>query len=384
MVRALRRAVVAGALASKPGNGGEAWVRLTWALGLRRLGFDVLLAEQAADPSPAACEWFSSVTERFGLAGAACLVHGDGARTTGLPLDALVAHADGALLVNLSGHLALPAVLQRAALRLFVDLDPGYTQLWAAAGDAGARLDGHDAFATVGANLGDPAAGCTLPTADHRWIALRPPVLLEAWPATPVPPPGEARFTTVASWRNPLGTIEHGGRVHGSKAHAFRRLGELPRAVCAPCELALAIHDGDAADAALLRERGWRLTEPAAVAGTPEAFRTYVRGSLAELSAAQPLYVEARSGWFSDRSAHYLASGRPVLVEDTGLDAGPLALPVGEGLLTFRDADEAAAGAAAILADPLAHGLVARALAERCFDSDVVLGGLLAELGTAA
>lgn len=373
-------AIVAGALAAKPGNGGEAWVRLTWALGLRRLGFDVVLAEQAADPSPAACAWFADVTERFGLAGAACLVHGDGPRTTGMPLEQLVACAErAALLANHSGNLALPAVLERVRARLYVDLDPGYTQTWAAAGDPGARLAGHDAFATVGANLGTP--GCPLPTAGVPWIPLRPPVLLDAWPAAPPPATGAA-FTTVASWRNPLGTIAHGGRTHGSKAHAFRRVVELPRRIAARCELALAIDPADDADRRLLLEHGWSLVDPAAVAGTPEAFAAYVRGSLAELSVAQPLYVAARSGWLSDRTAHYLASGRPALVEDTGLD-GPLPLPCGEGLLTFRTPEEAVAGAAAIVAEPAAHGRAARALAERLLDSDVVLGGLLDALGIA-
>lgn len=380
--------IVAGALASKPGNGGEAWVRLTWALGLRRLGFDVVLAEQlapdtdraapadAAFPSPG--DWFADVTRRFGLDDAACLVHGDGARTTGLPLDALVAFAEeAALLVNLSGHLTLPEVFDRAGARLYVDLDPGYTQLWAAAGDPGARLAGHDAFATVGANLGTPR--CSLPAAGVPWIQLRPPVLLDAWPASP--PPADAAFTTVGAWRNPLGTIDHDGRTYGSKAHAFRALTELPRrADGARFELALDIHPADARDRDALLAHGWALADPRAVAGTPEAFRDYVRGSLAECSVAQPLYVATGSGWFSDRTAHYLASGRPALVEDTGLDGD---LPVGAGLLTFRTLEEAADGARAIAADPIAHGRAARALAERHLDADVVLGGLMAQLGIA-
>jgi hypothetical protein len=373
------RVIVAGALASKPGNGGEAWVRLTWALGLRRLGCEVLLAEQIADDAhPAAVEWFTGVTGRFGLDGAACLVHGGGPATSGLPFDALVAFAERAeLLVNLSGHLTLAPVLARVGARLYVDLDPGYTQLWAAAGDPGARLAGHDAFATVGANLGDPA--CPLPTNGLPWLVLRPPVLLDAWPASR--PPADGAFTTVGAWRNPLGTIAHDGRTYGSKAHAFRRLLELPgRVPEARFELALDLHPADAADRRALREHGWALTDPRAVAGTPEAFRAYVRRSLAECSVAQPVYAETASGWFSDRTAHYLASGRPALVQDTGLGAS---LPLGEGLLTFRTPAQAAAGARAILAEPERHARAARTLAERAFASDIVLGGLLAELGVA-
>jgi len=373
--------IVAGALASKPGNGGEAWVRLTWALGLRRLGYEVVLAEQVPAATPQACAWFEAVTARFGLADTACLVHGDGPTTTGMPFDALVACAErAALLVNHSGHLTLPPVLERVGARLFLDLDPGYTQLWALAGNPGARLDGHDAFATLGANLGDPA--CPLPTAGLPWIPVRPPVLLDAWPVRPPPAAGEgAAFTTVASWRNALGTIDLDGRTYGSKAHAFRRIVELPRRVEQRVQLALDIHPADEPDRRALVEHGWELIEPDAVASTPEAFRDYVQGSRAELSVAQPLYAETASGWFSDRSAHYLASGRPVLLEDTGLAR---TLPLGEGLLTFRSLEQAAAGVATIAADPAAHGRAARTLAERFFDSDVVLGGLMRELNITA
>jgi hypothetical protein len=367
--------IVAGVLAGKPRNGGEAWVRLTWALGLRQLGYEVVLAEQLADPTPAACAWFEEVTSRYGLAGAACLVHGDGPQTNGLALDDLVARAErAALLVNLSGHLELPAVLERVAARLYVDLDPGYTQLWHEAGDPGARLAGHDAFATVGAKLGTP--GCSLPTCGLPWRPVRPPVLLDAWPA--VPPLLDGAFTTVASWRNPLGTIDHGGRTFGAKAHAFRRLAQLPAHVGTRFEIALAIDPADTPDREALLEAGWTLADPGAVAGEPEAFREYVRASLAEFSVAQPLYVETGSGWFSDRTAHYLASGRPALVEDTELEPD---LPTGEGLLTFRTLEEAAAGAREIACDPAAHGRAARALAERELSSDVVLGELMGGLG---
>lgn len=384
-------AIVAGALANKPGNGGEAWVRLTWALGLRRLGFEVVLAEQIAsdacvglDGAPAPFErsanraWFDAIVARFGLADAACLVLDDGPRTSGLAFEELVAHAERtALLVNHSGHLTLAPVQARVAGRLYVDLDPGYTQLWDAAGDPGARLDGHDAFATVGANLGDPA--CSLPTGPVPWRPVRPPVLLEAWPATP--PPADGAFTTVASWRNPLGAIEHAGRSHGSKAHAFRQAIELPSLVGARCELALAIDPADGRDREALLRAGWSLADPRTVAGTPEAFGDYVRDSLAELSVAQPLYTATASGWVSDRTVHYLASGRPALVQDTGQSR---TLPVGEGLLTFATPQEAAGKAAEILAHRTAHGRAARALAERWFDSDVVLGELMAELGVSA
>jgi hypothetical protein len=131
-------------------------------------------------------------------------------------------------------------------------------------------------------------------------------------------------------------------------------------------------------DLALLRDNGWRLTDPKRVAATPEAFRNYVRESSAEFSVAQGMYVDTWSGWFSDRTTRYLASGRPALVQDTGFGDH---LPCGEGLVTFRTVEEAADGARRIASDYLGHCGAARAVAERHFDSDTVVGRLLDEVG---
>ena len=106
------------------------------------------------------------------------------------------------------------------------------------------------------------------------------------------------------------------------------------------------------------------------MAGDPDAFRAYVQGSGAEFSVAQGIYVETHSGWFSDRTTSYLASGRPVLVQDTGFGR---TLPVGEGLLAFRTLDEAIAGAADIGRRYGEHCAAARRIAEKHFDSDRVL-----------
>jgi Glycosyl transferases group 1 len=366
--------LVAGALANRPLHGGMAWVPVSWALGLRQLGFDVILAEQIERADSSSVTWFEAVVERFGLSDAACLVHGDGPETTGLPFDDLVARAEGAsLLVNLSGHLTLRPVFDVVGLRLYVDLDPGYTQLWAEAGLSGARLDGHDRFATVGLNVGDRR--CPLPTGGRSWIPTLPPVLIGEWPANGG---AGASFTTVAGWRNPLGTIEHDGRTFGSKAHRFRRLIELPHRLDASFELALEIDPADESDREKLRAGGWRLVEPRRVAGDPSAFRDYLSRSLAEFSVAQPLYAETASGWFSDRTAHYLASGRPAVVEDTGVGAR---YSLGEGLLTFTNPEEAAVACGSVLAEPERHRAAARAFAERHLDSDVVLATLMAEIG---
>jgi hypothetical protein len=379
--------VVAGALANKPRNGGEAWVRLSWVLGLRRLGIEPWFVEQidprtATDASgrPAPLHqsvnaaWFGAVVERFDLAGRAALVEPDGAIVRGPAAGALLeALACADLLVNISGNLAAPALLRLPARRAYLDLDPGYTQYWHEAGLLGGALDRHEHLLTVALGLGRP--GSAIPTGGRRWLAVPPPVVLDEWPAAEAPP--EPLFTTVGSWRGGLGRLEVAGRSFGQKAHEFRRFADVPRTVGRSFEAALDIQPGDAADRDRLLAGGWRLRDPREVAGSPDAFRSYVQRSGAEFSPAQGVYVETACGWVSDRTTRYLASGRPAVVQDTAL---PASLPRGEGLLTFRSADDAARAVREVVSDPRRHSVAARRIAEEHFDSDRVLRELLEAL----
>jgi hypothetical protein len=204
---------------------------------------------------------------------------------------------------------------------------------------------------------------------------MRPPVLLAEWPVVEGVREG---FTTVASWRGAYGRVEADGRLLGQKAHEFRRFVTVPTLIPHKFEIALDIERADAADSELLRNHGWHLVDPRGVAASPDDFRRYVQGSAAEFSVAQGIYVETRSGWFSDRTTRYLASGKPALVQDTGFS---LNLPTGRGLVAFTTPDEAAAGAESIVRDYDAHSAAARQIAVDYFDSDKVLGQLLEEVG---
>lgn len=381
--------IVSGAVANKHRHGGSIWVRMSWAEALRDAGFDVVFVEQIeaaacvdAAGAPAAFEdsanlaVFRDTMKRFGFAGSSALICPDGPQMHGMDAEALLAHADeAALLVNIGGHLRWAPLLERLrGRRAFVDLDPGFTQIWHAEGrDVG--VDGHDVHFTVGTNVG--RRGCPLPTGGLRWHPIRQPVGLHRWPwAAGEPPP---RFTTVASWRGAYGPAAWAGRTYGVKAHQFRRFADLPQELDARFEVALEIHPGDAADERRLRDGGWAVVDPATVAST-DGFQAYVQGSTAEFSPAQGIYVDAASGWFSDRTVRYLASGRPALVQDTGLDDG---LPVGEGLLTFRTRPEAAAGARAIAADYDRHRVAARRIAEEHFAAPRAVAPLLETTGVA-
>jgi hypothetical protein len=380
--------VVAGALANKPGNGGAAWTRLSWPLGLMRLGCDVYFVEQIGaatciDGSGGACDfdrsmnlaYFRSVTERFGLAGRAALILEDECRADGMSWADLAYVADAAdLLVNISGHLTLAALKEKIRTRVFIDQDPGYTQLWHRTGLADDRLREHHFYFTVGENIGAP--DCSIPTGSIPWRPTRQPIVLDYW--TCAPQPVRPRFTTVASWRGPYGRVTHEGVEYGLKAHEFRKFASLPLSSSQVFEIALAVDSADGRDVEAMERNGWKLVDPATVACDPFAFRDYVQQSGAEFSVAQGIYVETQSGWFSDRTVRYLASGKPALVQNTGFGER---YPTGRGLVPFRTLEEAVDGAESIARDYEGHSHAARAIAEEFFDSDKVIGSLLRQVG---
>jgi hypothetical protein len=380
--------VIAGSVAQMPRHGGLTWVFLQYLLGFQRLGFDVLFVDRlepgmcvdpAGDPVPFRSSenlrYLERVMERFGLAGRWSVFFDGGRDVAGLKRREVVESTRrSALILNVMGYLEDEDVLAAAPLRVFLDIDPGFGQMWAELGLA-RPFDGHDRHVTVGGHVGD--AGCVIPTCGLDWLPTLPPVELSEWPATGG---GDSRFTSVASWRGPFGPIEYEGRTYGLRVHELRRFAELPARTSASFELALEIDDADAADRDNLERLGWVLADPRAAAGDPWRYRSYVQGSSAELMIAKNLYVDTRSGWFSDRSSCYLASGRPVLAQDTGIRD---LLPCGDGLVTFSTLDEAAAGAEEIIRGYERHSRAARELAEEHLAAGRVLPRLLDELGVA-
>ncbi len=363
--------VVAGALANKPDNGGEAWVRLTWLRGLADLGLDVRFVESAdvaADGPEAA--WFDEVTAWAGLAGHATLLDARGERLRGP--DLLDVAEDGAPLLDLSGSLTDRSLLAAFRSRTWVDLDPGWTQLWDAAGLLGDALDRYDVHLTVG----DAVPTCGLPLSGRHWQPVRPLVLLDDWSGSEPAP--SAPLTTVGSWRSPSGTLPVSGREVGGKARSWRPLSDLPARVPQDCAAVVAAHPADDADLDRLRAGGWSLLPPSAVA-TPATYRDFVLRSGGELSVAQELYVATRCGWTSDRTAAYLASGRPAVVQDTGFGA---VLRTSPALVAFTGPDDAVAACRALAAAcPQELSAAARALAAEVFSTRAVLPQVLDRAG---
>jgi hypothetical protein len=370
-----------GMIAGDPGQGGAAWAVLQYVLGLRRLGHSVYFVEpvRTGPPHPTIMAYFTEVTRTFGLEGAAALLPAGARQTVGLPYEQLLEIAGRAdVLINVSGMLSDDVLVPRVPVRVYLDLDPAFVQLWHATQTADMRFAGHTHFVTVGQSIG--GLDCDVPTCGLDWIPTLQPVVLERWPA--IGPDGPVRWdalTTVANWRG-YGSIEHGGVHYGQKAHSLRRLIDLPRLTRERFTLALSIHPQEVKDVEALSSNGWQRVDPADVAATPAQYQRFVQGSKAEFGLAKSGYVASRCGWFSDRSACYLASGRPVVAQDTGFSRH---LPTGEGLFAFNTVDEAAAAIEVMNRDYRRHCRAARALAEEYFDSDKVIGTLLRRIGVA-
>lgn len=289
--------MISGAIASQPlFSGGNTWAFLQYVLGLRRLGFITYYVEQVNQKNciddnwnrtcfedSANARYFRTLIARFNLAGYAALLEYEGTGYVGLShtdIQNLSPEID--LLINISGRLHMKQILKAVRRRVYLDLDPGYTQIWQEQYGADMNLRGHHVYITVGLNLGQ--LDCPLPTCGIRWEKSLPPVVIDEWRTSQ--PPG-ANYSTVADWRG-FGSVEWHGVWYHQKADQFRRLIDLPRRVPVPLELCLYIHP-DEADRKELEQHGWDLVSPRYYAATPDAYRNYIFGSRGEFTVVKRL-----------------------------------------------------------------------------------------------
>ena len=383
------RIVVTGLIATYP-LGGVAWDYVQYVHGLVALGHEVTYLEDTGqwvyDP---AAETFTEDC-RANLAHLAAVLaparvpwafRDPSGRVHGLDESTLRRVCRAAdLFLNVSGACWLRDEYRGHGRAAYVDTDPCYSQAKLAAADAGtadahvrysaAMIRSHDVFFSFAENIGRP--DCPIPTAGLTWRPTRHPIVLADWPERS--PPAGGAYTTVMSWKIDVTSPVVGGRVYGGKDVEFARIADLPRHTRVPLEIALA----GAAPRAALAAAGWRLVDARAVSATPGTYRDYLARSRGELSVAKEAYVATRSGWFSTRSASYLALGRPVVIQDTGL-AGHV--PLGDAVLPFDDLAGARAALATVERDHAWRCRRARALAAECFDAGRVLRRLLADAG---
>jgi hypothetical protein len=363
-----------------PHFAGSIWARLQYLLGLERLGLESFWVDRLASLDPAKnlhgldylVERFRRTAEEFGFGERYCIVYNEGERQFGLgekELASLVRDAD--LLINISGYLPPKSVLLEVARKAYIDVDPGFTQMWGEQVDM--NFARHDFFFTTGQNVGRD--GFEIPTQGIEWQPTLPPVVLDLWP--PCVDETCHRIGTVADWRGSQDVIYNGVWLSG-KREEFLGFLRVPEEAGREIELALLVGQEDYEDLGVLLRHGWRVHDPYAYAGDPDAYREFIQRSRAEFSVAKRGYVKTNCGWVSDRTPSYLASGKPALVQSTGFE---WRLPTGKGLLTFSTFQEALDGLAAIESDYVDHAEAARRVAEEHFDSNLVLGSLLERVG---
>jgi hypothetical protein len=380
----MARVVLGSYMVRYPLGGMMSWV-LQYLTGFQRLGHDVYFVEKADyadacyDPSRGAvgddCSYGVSVVDaqldRLGLGGRWCFVdvHGTYHGLSRERIEATFRSAD--LFVDMGTHGSWLGEAAPAGARVLIDGEPGFTQIKMTDRIAsGERLPEYDAYYTTGRNVGTAASHA--PTAGRRWRPIFHPVDTRRVTCAPAPP-SRAPFTTVMNWRSHE-PVHYRGAVYGQKDREFQKFIGVPRATGVPLELAVS---GDA-PRDRLAAAGWRLRKGSAATRSVPAFYDYLRASRGELGVCKEVFVSLRTGWFSDRSAAYLACGRPVILQDTGFGAH---LPTGEGLFAVESADEAAAAIEEINRNYPRHARRAREISTEFLDAATVLANLLRDLG---
>jgi hypothetical protein len=384
-----KKIVLLGMMARMP-VAGVVWQTLHYLIGFQRLGYEVYYVEAHAttptmflddsdhDGSDKVAAFIDGVLRRFDLGDrwAFHALHAGG-QSYGLSEGELARLYDSTRwLINLHGG-TLPLLEHCATNRLvYLETDPVEVQIQLSDGDPQTIefLDRHCALFTFGENYG--RTNCLLPVSDrYEFHPTRQPVVLDFWREQPLPP--GPMFTTIGNWRQPQRELLFAGETYTwSKHYEFLKFLDLPSRVDQGFELALGKYD--ASDREMLLSKGWRVRHALDFSTDLDEYRSYIASSRGEFTVAKDQNVRLHSGWFSDRSATYLASGRPVVTQDTGF--GDL-FPTGAGLFAFSTIEDAVEAIEAINADYLTHSRAAADIAREYFDSDLVLSRLLDELG---
>lgn len=312
---------------------------------------------------------FASLAASYGDNYKYSLIYAGGTETEGMSFEEAMSEAGTAdCLINIGGKLKTQPIVEAIPVRIFVDLAPGKTQVYESEYAVDHGLDHHHYFFTVGRNIGEPS--CVIPTCGVEWHPWMHPVPLSRWPATE----GDrgAAFSTISGWMGKE-TFVLDGRYSGEKSNQWQTFATVPREAGREMEIALRLPPGFEDDENLLREHGWTLTDPQQLRELSD-YQQFIRRACGEFTVANQRYTEYRSGWFSERSARYLASGRPVVMQSTGFEDH---VPTGVGFLTYSTVEEAVEAVHAVTSDYAAHCRAARSIAEEFFDGSKLLAEML-------
>jgi hypothetical protein len=361
---------------------------LHFMLGLRRLGYDPYYIEDSGrwiydprlnDLSPDASGNIAAVIPALKAHGFAdrWAFRGNypGGKCYGMSKEQILElyrEADGFL--NVTGAQELRDEHMICRRRIYLETDPVASQIRISQGDPGTidALAAHDVHFSYGENFGAP--DCKVPLERFKWIPTRQPIILDLWENS-VEANGQP-FTTIATWENKgKDVVFNGETYYWSKDREFMKIIDLPRKRSVPFELALG---KDEKVQRLLEEHGWRWADSVEISGNVDRYRNYILESRGEFTVAKDQNIRLRSGWFSDRSACYLAAGRPVITQETAFSKW---LPTGCGLFAFETMEDILHAVDAIESDYEGHSRAATEIAQEYFRAEKVLGKLMEQAG---
>lgn len=392
------RIIVTGLAALYP-VGGVAWDYLQYAIGFARLGHDVVYHEDSwswpynpvektftADPAYSV-KYIDEFFKRYapGLCGRWHYRHLH-ETSYGMSWDDFDEFARSAdLFLNVSGACMIPEQLPQRCEKIFLDTDPGYNQImlserlsWSENVERWcASVAAHDQHFTYAENI--HAGDCLLPRLDFKWKTTRTPIAVDLWePVVHRPLPPRAPWTTIMTWNAFKGPLVYNGVEYFSKGVEFEKIIDIPSRLHLPLKVAVG---GMNAPLDRLEERGWEVADGPEATVTPALYQDFIGDSRGEISTAKQVYVAMRTGWFSCRSACYIAAGRPVVVQDTGFKP---VIPVGEGVLAFDTMEEAVEGIREVEGDYARHARAALEIAREYFDAEKVLGRMIEDVHRSA
>ena len=380
----MARIILGSYMVRYPLGGMLSWV-LQFLVGFKRLGHEIYFVEKYGYPNSCYdptketmtddCTYGVTVLEKLlesvGLKNTWCFVdrseeyHGISKQN----IEEIFRTAD--MFIDMGTHGSWATEAEKTGMRVLIDGEPAFTQIKMANNlSAGIEQPQYDQYFTTGKNINTEYS--TSPTAGIKWKYLYHPVQVDMFSV--IPCPKNAFYSTVMNWQSHE-PIEYNGKIYGQKNIEFQKFIDLPKHVSVGMQVAVS---GKKLPIDTLKKSGWDVADARLMTISFERFRKYISESRGEFSVCKNVFVANQSGWFSDRSAAYLASGRPVIMQDTGFSRH---LPCGEGLFAFNTVEDAKMAIEEIESDYELHSKMARQIAFEYLDTGIVLKSFLKELG---
>lgn len=388
------RIIVGGFIGVMP-VGGVTWDYVQYPLGFSLLGHDVYYIEDTRlypiyqkpgsnwDDCSGCVEHLQTVMEHFGLQHRWAYRDEASGKCFGMSEEKLKTVCAGAdVFINLSCSTFLRDEYLKIPARVLIDSDPMFTQIQYLSqemftpGEPGlkAMVDAHNHHFTFGENIHHP--DCRTPDCGLVWKPTRQPVCLNYWKSKNGFDLQRSSFTTLMNW-SAAKVLHYENEEWGQKDVEFEKFFTLP-ALVKTARFAAVVNKTGGTQQCFAKEKieaaGWQVLDPYQSSGDWKTYQQFIDRSYGEFSVAKNTYVKGKTGWFSCRSACYLAMGKPVVTQDTGWSRF---IPSGEGLFAFSDLSTAVTAVEKVIGDYAVQSRFAKQIAQDYFNSNWVLLSLL-------